>query len=311
MPTSFKRPFTSLASLTVLWPAFMGCAASPVPVSASDSTQQPAATGHALAAGNDDHERGGAPGKAVLGVTADCAAWSTRMTGPYRYENNQWGSKKAKGKTEQCLLARDVAGRTELGWTWSWPGFDASVFAYPEIEFGWKPWSGGKSTDARFPMKVSAVPRIALDYEVETVADGSYDLAPEVWLTNTPGGSEKPNPQSITTEVMFWMDYASGARPAGEVIETPTLDGVQYELWKADSIGSDANGKGWVLLSFKSPTIQHKGTIGIDTLLKHLVSLKLANPDDYLASIEFGNEIMGGAGTTWVRRFEVEVGGTH
>jgi hypothetical protein len=233
------------------------------------------------------------------------------MSGPNRYENNQWGSKKAKGRAEQCLLTREVGGDTELGWTWNWPGFDASVFAYPEITFGWKPWSGGKSTDPRFPMKVSALPRLALNYEVETVADGSYDLAPEVWLTNAPGGGAKPDPQSITTEVMFWMDYAAGARPAGEVIETPTLDGVQYELWKTDSIGADANGKGWMLLSFKSPTVQRKGTISIDTLLKHLVGLKLANPDDYLASIEFGNEVMGGSGTTWVKRFDIDVGGTH
>jgi hypothetical protein len=230
------------------------------------------------------------------------------MVGPYRYNNNQWGYTKAKGKAQQCLLARQIAGHTELGWSWSWPGFDASVFAYPEIEFGWKPWSGGKSTDARFPMKVSDVPRLALNYEVETVADGSYDLAPEVWLTNGPPASETADPKSITTEVMFWMDYAAGARPAGEVIEAPSLDGVQYELWKADSIGADANGKGWQLLSFKSPTIRRKGTISIDTLLKHLVGLKLVNPRDYLASIEFGNEVMGGSGTTWVKRFDVEVG---
>ena len=104
------------------------------------------------------------------------------------------------------------------------------------------------------------------------------------------------------------MDYAEGARPAGKVVATPTLDGVTYELWKEESIGKDANGSGWVLLSFKSPTIQRKGTIDVAALLKYLVGLKLANPNDYLASVEFGNEVMGGSGTTWVKRFEVEMG---
>jgi len=269
-------------------------------MSASDGTQQAGLTGPSAA--------GEAPGKSAPGVTAKCDAYATHTAGPYRYSNNQWGSKKAKGKAEQCLLLREVEGKTELGWTWNWPGFDPSVFAYPEIEFGWKPWSGGKSTDARFPIKVSELPRLTLRYEVETVATGSYDLAPEVWLTNTASAPMAPNPQSITTEVMFWMDYASGARPAGRVIETPTIDGVEYELWKEDNIGADANGKGWTLLSFKSPKIVHRGTLAIDKMLKHLVDAKLANPDDYLASVEFGNEVMGGSGTTWVKQFEIQVG---
>jgi hypothetical protein len=104
------------------------------------------------------------------------------------------------------------------------------------------------------------------------------------------------------------MDYAEGARPAGQIVETPTLDGIAYELWKEDKIGQSANGKGWLLLSFKSKAIRHKGSIGIDTLLKYLVEKKLVGPEQSVASIEFGNEVMGGRGTTWVKRFDVEVG---
>src|SRR6478609_1881639 len=291
---SLKHAFAGLTLITAVGYSLSGCAATPV--AASNGTEP----GSAPVAGR-------APGKAGSGVTADRQPDATEMSGPYRYNNNQWGSSKAKNKGEQCLLTRQFGGHTEHGWTWNWPGFDPSVFAYPEIEFGWKPWSGGKSTDSRFPMRVRDVPRLWLDYEVETVAEGSYDLAPEVWLMNGPGPFAAADPKSITTEVMFWMDYAEGARPAGEVIEKPTLDGIEYELWKADSIGVDANGKGWRLLSFKSPTILRKGRIDIHALLQHLVASKLVNPDDYLGSVEFGNEVMGGSGTTWVKRFEVEV----
>jgi len=309
MQTSIRQTIASITLIATFGYTLSGCAATPVP--ASDSTQQSGAKAPALAAGEAlANEAGSAPGKAGPGVAANCQVWATQITGPYRYENNQWGKDKAKGKAEQCLITREVAGHTEHGWTWNWPGFDPSVFSYPEIEFGWKPWTGGKTTDSRFPMKVSELPRLALDYEVETVANGSYDLAPEVWLISGPPSSEASNPKSITTEVMFWMDYASGARPAGVVIEKPVLDGVEYELWKEDNIGKDANGKGWLLLSFKSPTIQRKAAVRIDTLLKYLVGLKLVNPNDYLASVEFGNEVMGGSGTTWVKHFQVEVG-TH
>jgi len=295
MQTSFKPSIAGLTLITAFGYTLSGCAATPTPL--------PSAGTAAPAIGASD----GAPGKSAPGVTANCQPEATQTIGAYRYNNNQWGSKKAKGKPEQCLLTRQVAGHTEHGWTWSWPGFDASVFAYPEIEFGWKPWSGGKSTDPRLPIKVSELPRLALHYEVETVADGSYDLAPEVWLVNGRGPFAAADPQRITTEVMFWMDYADGARPAGEVIEKTTIDGDEYELWNADSIGKDANGKGWRLLSFKSPTIRRKGTLDIRKLLLHLVDSKLVSPDDYLGSVEFGNEVMGGSGTTWVKRFEIEM----
>jgi hypothetical protein len=58
---------------------------------------------------------------------------------------------------------------------------------------------------------------------------------------------------------------------------------------------------------FKSPTIRRQGRISIHVLLQHLVASKLISPDEYVASVEFGNEVMGGTGTTWVRRFDLEV----
>jgi hypothetical protein len=248
-----------------------------------------------------------APGRGAEGVSANCDAWSTHVDGPYKYENNVWGSNKVKGKFEQCLLHRTRDGKEEVGWSWRFPGFDPTVFAYPQIIFGWKPWSGGKPTDERFPLRIGDARHLALHYEVETQAEGSYNLAPEVWLTESGEWSKEPNAKIITAEIMFWMDYKEGARPAGKVIESPTFDGVTYELWKADEIGDKGDGRGWTLYSFKSPTVRHQGTISIHQLLDHLVKKGHVNPSHYVASVEFGNEVMGGSGTTWVKRFEVEL----
>jgi hypothetical protein len=274
------------------------CSATP---DAAAPEAPPSASAGALEAGT------GAPGQHLPGVLADCQAWAMRHEGRLRYENNVWGSKKAQGKFQQCLLSREHNGKQQLGWTWSWPGFDPTVFAYPEIVVGWKPWSGGATTDARFPIKVSDVKELSLEYEVETSATGAYNLAPEIWLTET-GATPRANPKSIITEVMFWMDYAAGARPAGSIIDHVELNGVTYELWREENIGADANGKGWQLLSFKSPQRQLKGRIDIASLLRHLATAKLARTSDYVASVEFGNEIMGGTGTTWIKHFDVQVG---
>lgn len=249
----------------------------------------------------------GAPGKHSPAATADCTIWSSYMDGPYKYENNQWGHEKSAGGFEQCLLRRQLGGRTEYGWTWSWPGHDPSVFAYPQIIFGWKPWSGGNPTDPRFPMRVADARHLLMKYAVETSATGSYNLAPEIWITESGEWSSAANPRLITTEVMFWMDYQGKARPAGSIVDRPTLGDIQYELWRKDSIGDKGDGSGWAILTFKSPTIQHAGVIEIHSLLEYLVATGHVNREHFVASIEFGNEVMGGTGTTWVKRFEVEV----
>src|SRR5437868_974127 len=99
MHRSFAQPIVNVTLLACLGHALIGCVASTA--SAPDSAAQLEAKNHALAPGNDGSEGGHAPGKDGPGVTANCNAWTTQWVGPYRYNNNQWGSKKAKAKAEQ------------------------------------------------------------------------------------------------------------------------------------------------------------------------------------------------------------------
>src|ERR1700744_1778283 len=139
-----------------------------------------------------------APSSDAPGVKAVCENNATLGGGAYHYENNQWGWAKEHSRYEQCLLEREVSGQTERGWTWAWPGQDSSVFAYPEIIYGWKPWAGGKTSDPRFPPKGSAMQQLAIDYEVETNATGNYNLAPEVWLISGRPSAGERNPGLIS-----------------------------------------------------------------------------------------------------------------
>jgi Glycosyl hydrolase family 12 len=247
-----------------------------------------------------------APGADLPQVKAECGNAATVTEAPYRYENNQWGSGKEREKFEQCLLERTVPGRTERGWTWNWPGTNPSVFGYPEIIFGWKPWTGGRSTDRRFPLRLSEMQHLVIQYEVETSATGSYNLAPEVWLVSGRSGAGVPNPSSISAEIMFWVEAAGVAQPGGAVVDRPQIAGAAYELWQLDNAGDNGTG-GWRLLSFKLPTTQRAGTVPVDELMRYLVQKGLVNPAHYIAGVEFGNEISGGTGTTWVKKFAVEV----
>lgn len=248
-----------------------------------------------------------APGKYAAGVRADCNGSYAVADGPYRYENNQWGSGKAQGPFEQCLLKRTLNGKQERGWSWSFPGTDSSVFSYPEIVFGWKPWTGGKTTHPSLPMRVGDFKKLTLIYEVESQITGSYNLAPEVWLTNRNVRNGPPAPSSITAEVMFWMDSGGVAKPGGAPVARPVVNGETYELWSLDGAAGDASTSArWRLLSFKRESPLLKGVIDIPAFMRVLVEERLIDPNHYIATVEFGNEVMGGTGTTWVKHFEVQ-----
>ena len=260
----------------------------------------------AASSGSGGADALGAPGKSEPGVTSDCQAWTSLLDGPWRYVNDQWGADKAQAGFEQCLLRRDVTGDQQIGWTWSWPGFDPSVFAFPSATFGWKPWAGGTPTDARFPMRVADLVMLELSYEVETSADGAFNLAAEIWLTSEAPSAFGANPSIITSEVMFWLEQTD-TRPAGAVVDQPTVGGTEYELWKEANIGKDANGQGWTILSFKASAPRRQGVVPIHTFIEYLVDKGELRADEYVASVEFGNELSGGAGTTWVKQLEVKV----
>lgn len=239
-------------------------------------------------------------------MTSRCNNGYAVADGPYRYENNQWGSGKAQGPFEQCLLERTVNGRRERGWTWSFPGTDSTVFSYPEIIFGWKPWTGGKTTHPALPMRVGDYKKLTLVYEVESQIAGSYNLAPEVWLTNRRVQNGDADPRSIRAEVMFWMDSGGVARPGGAKIADVEVAGDAYELWVQDGAnGSGASEAQWRLISFKRPMPLLKGEIDIPAFMRILAERNLVDPNHYIATVEFGNEVTGGTGTTWVKHFEV------
>jgi hypothetical protein len=59
-------------------------------------------------------------------------------------------------------------------------------------------------------------------------------------------------------------------------------------------------------LSFKRSTPQLKGTLDLPAFMRMLVKENLIDPNQFIATVEFGNEVSGGTGTTWIKHFEVQ-----
>lgn len=249
-----------------------------------------------------------APGRLVAGVESNCNNGYTVGDGPYVYENNQWGSGKSKGRFEQCLLERTVSGKKQRGWSWNFPGTDSSVFSYPEVIFGWKPWSGGKTTHPSLPVRISDLRKLTVVYDVDSEVNGSFNLAHEVWVTRRGVKNGAAAPESISAEVMFWVDYGGVAQPAGaRIAQGLEIGGDKYDLWSLDNANaSGAAAVSWRLISFQLLEPNLHGSLDIPAFMRVLVERNLVDPAHYIASVEFGNEVMGGVGTTWINHFEVQ-----
>ena len=248
--------------------------------------------------------RGLAPGNELPRVTTECGIYATLERGSYQLMNNVFAREQARGPWEQCLLRREVAGKEQLGWTWSWPGFLPSSFGFPELIFGWKPWSS-RSTDARLPVRLADLQSLRVRYAVQTESSGPQSLALAAWLTSS--GAVASNPLAIASEVVVWLDYADGVTPAGQHLGPVSVSGAPYELWHAPNHGNRGDGSGWELYYFQPAQRQRAGTL---ELLPFLVQLRQEGRiagEHFVASVELGNELMGGSGTTWVEAYEVSV----
>jgi hypothetical protein len=154
-------------------------------------------------------------------------------------------------------------------------------------------------------VQLAHVQRLGVQYAVQTESDGKQSLALGAWLTNT--GEVAANPLSIRAEVVVWLDYVDGIHPAGQLVETVKLEGQSYELWSESPHGDRGNGSGWDLYYFKAAERRRSGTVELLPFLAYLQKHGRVQGEYFVASVEFGNELMGGAGTTWVDDYQVFV----
>lgn len=236
-------------------------------------------------------------------VERKCEHGDEFVVGTIRYLNNQWGRDKVPaGETyEQCLISRGAGDRTEYGWSFRWPGHDPSVYAYPEMLVGWSPWGGGITTSQQFPMPVKGMAKITMAYELESAITGHYNLAAEMWLLRN-GGDGPPRPDDIVAELMIWLDYDETMRPSGEAVATVNIDGVVYDLYKAEMTNG---GRSWTYLAYKGPAGRLAGRLRPSAFVADATRRGYLFAGAYVSGVEFGNEIAGGTGTTWVKRFAV------
>jgi hypothetical protein len=224
--------------------------------------------------------------------------WEKREVGGYIVENNVW-NKGDRSDYSQCVfLEPEASGAVRAGWAWKWNNPTNDVVAYPDIIFGKNPWFE-TSTTTTLPARIREAGDVEILLDVEHTGTGKRNLAFQVWLTNASAAT----PKSVTREVMIWLEN-NGLRPAGTKIADLSLDGKALELWENPRHG-DPNGLEWNYFAFvyKTPLLQ--GQVPLSKMLEYLVETGRVAPDEYLAGINLGNEIINGSGQTLLKRYRV------
>jgi hypothetical protein len=221
-------------------------------------------------------------------------------SGDYRVENNTWGKGNLSGWSQCVGIGPETDGAIAAHWTWDWLNSSYNVKGYPEIIFGQKP--GGTTTTKALPIRLSNIGLLTVSYDVTSNYSGSGNVAFDIWLTDTLNPNTFGAPP-ITHEIMVWLDRQGGLGPGGNFKERVSISGSTYAVFVAPKWG-----EGWEYVAFISQESRlGTGSLDLGSLLAYMQERNLTTGTEYLASIEFGNEVATGSGETIVKSYSVSL----
>lgn len=250
---------------------------------------------------------GGASDSEALGPmeAEHCADFETADAGAYMVENNVWN----RGNVTDYLQCVDLEvradGSADVILEWDWPAPGGYIRAYPEIIHGLKPWYLDSTTSV-LPRRLVDVmhARAHVDASMQRTG-GSGNLAFDIWLTHADTRAEGAVNLPLAAEVMIWLEQWGNVGPTGTRLKRVRVDGRDWDLYRDyGSFGSDPR----PILTFH-PAAPVVGPVVIDVraFLDRLVQEDLITGEEWLASIELGNEVVDGAGRTRLRGYRVEI----
>jgi len=225
--------------------------------------------------------------------------------------NNMWNKQAAgRGNWRQCLQVRTNAqGNKEWGWTWNWPRKD-NLYAYPQVMIGVSPWRAEANKDPRFPIRIDRLKRLVIEHDVSITSDGKQNLATDLWITRQAPVVGKPDPANIRAELMIWTHASPGLVDAAtKPLATFELAGQTWTLYSRPATHKLDNGSevGWTYIAYVAKKEMLKGKLDVRALVLDAVARGLISAQDHVAGFEWGNELVSGSGSTWVKQFALTV----
>lgn len=219
-----------------------------------------------------------------------------------RIINNKWGQNKLKSKEyyDQVIYYKN----NKFGWSYSTPKGDRGVIGYPEVLIGQSPW-GGDTTSKYFPIKIKDVKTLESCYNVTMyVQPKMYNLTYDLWFTKNSEIAAK----NISHELMIWEDR-NVSRPGGKYITSVKLSSGNYRLYhkymdrRSENLGTD----GWNYTAFIRVDRQRSGNIDLKEFIQEMLNRGYITEDEFLTSVEFGNEVCNASGLTIINKYELKI----
>ncbi len=220
----------------------------------------------------------------------------------YFLENNDWGA--AGRKHEQSVYLHPDGVR--CGFSWGYEDFlpDGGVLGFPEVIYGWKPWSQF-NPEALLPKAAGEIGSLNVALDVDYEATGDLALVIDSWLTE----SSIPSAKTVVAEVMWRLTSHAGLKPIGSCIvaSADVGDGRRFDLYRAMP-GQLFTNVNWPVYTFDLLESHVIGRIDLAPYMKYLRDAGHISGENFVASVEMGMEVLRGSGAAVVNKFTVEVG---
>lgn len=236
-----------------------------------------------------------------------CEAYQSFVVAQGVLNNNVWNRQAAKGLPySQCIESRELDGRIQYGWSWSWPNTQRAVFAQPQIKIGQSPWQPEQIFGHKLPAKLKDIKRLTLNAELDVITNGEHNVATTLWFVD----SEANDKDSIRLELMIWTYYTPKQfEPAGRKLGEFRYKDVVWEYWwQADwSDKSGVNDNEWRHIGFRQTRPNLIAHVDVMVLIDYAIKQGHIDPEWLIADLEFGTEVMAGQGIAWLKEFNVEI----
>ena len=234
------------------------------------------------------------------GPTIKSKAWDKIEFTSRRLTNNVWGASDNETLNSGVYLNPN----NSFGWYWNRQepktklGVTGVKPIYPSIRCGGSPWD--PSNTVYFPIRLTDVKSLKLNvaYNYPEVPTGSYNLAYDMFFSDTNRPDPSPKPQA---EVMIWLHYTF-PQPS-DTYRGDFTDGINtYQLYSF--VMSDGRLYYSFIMKDKSQlNAQH--TVDARKLLDNLP----LDSSWYIHGVELGNEIVSGSGKIEINKFNINLNG--
>ncbi len=220
------------------------------------------------------------------------------ILGDYTISTDAWGvfGNDTKASFVDCVQGSIIGASVQTGvavhFTWDFGSRTGPIWssgngvkAYPEISYT----PAGKPLT---PIAFADLGQVTMQHDVTASATGDYNIAYDLFADAQPAIKSAKWPHDAEIMIKFSETWCTGP-----VIDTVTIGGNEYHV--------TVNIDNWKYIVFSSTKQLLKSSIRLKDFTDYLVAKGQLPSVYYLSSIEFGSEVVDGAGSVAINSFSV------